>query len=241
MLKVVDKQSDLDKLTPMFAEIRFYSGRAVLQKTCGTAYADDPENPKFAMLRVGSFCHISGVISDEQFEAMIPELKNQFVVPSEGLIPIVERYAVVATERYSLRKDPCFDRNVLQSNIDVLDKTFELVTIDEDLADRIMESRFLRLSNNYAVNGIGCCCMHNGQIVGVASSCTFYTDGIEVNIRVKDDYQRRGIAAAMASKLILMCLDKGKTVSWDAMNKGSLALAEKLGFVSHSSYRVFKV
>ena len=81
--------------------------------------------------------------------------------------------------------------------------------------------------------------MYNKEIIGVASSNIFYKDGIEVNIRVKENYRRRGIATAMAANLILECLRENKKISWDAYNINSLKLAEKLGFEFDSAYDTY--
>ena len=79
----------------------------------------------------------------------------------------------------------------------------------------------------------------NNEIIGVASSNIFYKDGIEVNIKVKEQYRRKGIATVMASKLILECLSHNKKVSWDPANPNSVGLAEKLGFKYDSTYSVY--
>ncbi len=74
----------------------------------------------------------------------------------------------------------------------------------------------------------------------MASSNIFYKDGIEVNIKVKDEYRRRGIATVLASKLILKCLEENKKISWDAANLWSVGLAKKLGFECNSTYNIYK-
>lgn len=43
----------------------------------------------------------------------------------------------------------------------------------------------------------------------------------------------------MASKLILLCLECGKKISWDAANLNSLKLAKKLGFEYDSTYNIY--
>ena len=82
--------------------------------------------------------------------------------------------------------------------------------------------------------------MVEGKIVGVASSNIIYRGGIEVTIRVSDEYQRMGIATTLAAKLILTCLDRGLFVSWDAANPMSVGLAEKLGYVQEKPYDCFR-
>ncbi len=71
--------------------------------------------------------------------------------------------------------------------------------------------------------------MKNGELVAGASSYAFYKGGIEVEIDTKEEERRKGLALVCAAKLILECLERGLYPSWDAHNKESLALAEKLG------------
>ena len=116
---------------------------------------------------------------------------------------------------------------------------FEIIKINKNLADRIKKEDFINITDDYEKNGIGYCCMYNKEIIGVASSNIFYKDGIEVNIRVKENYRRRGIATAMAANLILECLRENKKISWDAYNINSVKLAEKLGFEFDSAYDTY--
>lgn len=108
------------------------------------------------------------------------------------------------------------------------------------IAEKIKEEKFINITDNYDKNGVGYCCIYNNEIIGVASSNIFYKDGIEVNIKVKDEYRRRGIATALASKLILKCLEENKKISWDAANLWSVGLAKKLGFEYYSTYNIYK-
>ncbi|MDO4963745.1 MAG: GNAT family N-acetyltransferase, partial [bacterium] len=119
-------------------------------------------------------------------------------------------------------------------------KKFEILQIDEYLANKIKEEKFINITDDYKNYGIGFCCIYNNEIIGVASSNIFYKDGIEVNIKVKEEYRRKGIATAMASKLIIECLSRNKKISWDASNTNSVRLAQKLGFEYDSEYDIYK-
>ena len=49
-------------------------------------------------------------------------------------------------------------------------------------------------------------------------------------IDTRENHRRRGLAYVCGARLILECLDRGLYPSWDAQNKASVALAEKLGY-----------
>ena len=83
---------------------------------------------------------------------------------------------------------------------------------------------------DFLSRGLGFCVLHDGEIVGGASSYTIYTGGIEIDVAVRDDHQRKGLATACSAYLILECLDRSLYPSWDAANLESVGLAEKLGY-----------
>lgn len=70
-----------------------------------------------------------------------------------------------------------------------------------------------------------------------------YGDKAKVVLRyaTKKEYRRRGLACACGAKLILECLKRSLYPSWDAQNKCSIALAEKLGYHYSHTYTAIEV
>lgn len=200
--------------------------------------------PNFAILTVRKYCFMSGNIEKENlYELINNKLKQYIIIPSDNLKIVIEEIYkdnINKLERYSIKKTPVFDKKKLQEYINKVPKEYNIQAIDKKIADRIKEEKFINITDNYEKNGIGYYCIYNNEIIGVASSNIFYKDGIEVNIKVKDEYRRKGIATALASKLILKCLEKNKKISWDAANLWSIGLAEKLGFEYDSTYNIYK-
>ena len=93
----------------------------------------------------------------------------------------------------------------------------------------------------YQKLGLGVVILSDGQLVSGASSYTTYENGIEIQVDTKNEYRRKGLAEICSAKLILMCLERGLYPSWDAQNKGSLALAEKLGYHYSHTYTAYEV
>ncbi len=244
MLEKVENR-DLEKLKNLFKDIRFYMGNSVLDGTMGEAYVDNISNPKFAILIVRKYCFISGNIEKENLYKLINNKLTQYIlIPSDNLKSIIEEIfkdSVNKLERYSIKKNPVFDKKKLQVYINKVSKEYNIQAIDNKTANRIKEEKFINITDNYEKNGVGYYCTYNNEIIGVASSNIFYKDGIEVNIKVKDEYRRKGIATALASKLILKCLEENKKISWDAANLWSVGLAEKLGFEYDSTYNIYKL
>lgn len=233
--------NDLEKIRYLFQDIRFHMGYSVLDGVMGEAYADNLESPRFAILMVRRYCFLSGDINVKNLNDILKNMEGKIIIPSDNLISKVENllHNYVKKERYSIQKDPCFNKKKLENYVNLLPEGVELVSINADLAKRINQEQFITITDNYSVNGLGYCCMKDDSIIGVASSNIVYKDGIEVNIKVKEEYRRQGIATVLASKLILECLNRKLKISWDAANINSLKLAEKLGFVYDSTYTVY--
>lgn len=66
-------------------------------------------------------------------------------------------------------------------------------------------------------------------MVAGASSYSTYDKGMEIEIDTREDHRRKGLAYVCGAKLILEGLEKVLYPSWDAQNKWSVALAQKLG------------
>lgn len=243
MLSKIYNYTNFDKIKPLFKDIRFFMGNSVLDGVMGKAYVDNTLNPQIAFLVVRSYCFMSGNLSKEKLKDIINDnFKNFILIPSDSLkskIESIYKDSIIKRQRFSIKKEVKFNENKLKDMVNKIPSKFEIVKINKNLADRIKKEDFINITDDYEKNGIGYCCMYNKEIIGVASSNIFYKDGIEVNIRVKENYRRRGIATAMAANLILECLRENKKISWDAYNINSVKLAEKLGFEFDSAYDTY--
>ena len=68
-----------------------------------------------------------------------------------------------------------------------------------------------------------------------------YNGGIEIEIATRKDYRRKGLATICGARIILECMDRNLYPSWDAQNKWSVALAEKLGYHYERTYPAFEI
>jgi predicted GNAT family acetyltransferase len=96
-------------------------------------------------------------------------------------------------------------------------------------------------SEDYAKRGLGVAALRGDELVAGASSYVAYNGGIEIQTDTRQDMRRRGLASACCARLILNCLQRGLTPSWDAANPASLALAEKLGYALKAPYDIWEV
>src|SRR5699024_7877095 len=160
-------------------------------------YVDNIKKPKIAFLVVRRYCFISGNVDEKDLKEIIDKKFRCYkLIPSDNIANQIEKiYSnnIQKSQRYSIKKDVIFDIEKLYHLANSLENDFKLVKIDETLANKIKEIEFINITDNYKRNGIGFCCMINNEIIGVASSNIFYKDGIEVNIKVKEEYRRKGI------------------------------------------------
>lgn len=150
--------------------------------------------------------------------------------------------------RYAIKKDTEFDKIKLQQAVNLLSAEYELRIIDKELYDMCLENEWSRdLVSQfdgyemYEKLGLGVAALKDGILVSGASSYSRYNEGIEIEIDTHKDYRRKGLAYACGAKLILECLDRGLYPSWDAQNKWSVALAQKLGYCYDYSYPAYEV
>lgn len=90
-------------------------------------------------------------------------------------------------------------------------------------------------------HGIGYAIVHNGEIISAASSYTYCNGNIEITIGTQNEFRRNGLALAVASKLILDCMEQNIYPRCDAANLGSVALAEKLGYHLDKEYQAYSI
>lgn len=224
-----------------------------LQGMMGKIYADDLYAPTAAMAMIGDFAFFAGKPGIElvsykpawctrNFMIMVPQ--NKFWENA-----ILDYYGERATviSRYAIKKEPdVFDKEKLEKAVASLPKQYTLSMIDERLyqmcraeawsADLV--SQFPDY-DNYRKFGIGTVICKEDVIISGASSYSRYREGIEIDTR--EEYRRKGLAYICGAKLILECLKQNLYPSWDAHNKGSAALAEKLGYHYSHTYTAIEI
>lgn len=151
--------------------------------------------------------------------------------------------------RYAIKKEPdVFDKKKLQVAAGALLPGYTMRMMDEALFLRCRQIPWCRdwVSQYadygmYREYGLGAVVLKDGEPVSGASSYTSYRGGIEIEIDTREDHRRKGLAYACGARLILECLERGWYPSWDAQNKWSVSLAEKLGYHFEGEYTAYEV
>lgn len=226
-----------------------------LQKVMGKIYADDLSNPSAAMAMIGDFVFFAGRPNIE-FVSYKPDWcvqSSMIMIPQNESWrnTIINFYGKRATvvSRYATKKEPhIFDKIKLEKAVASLPKQYTLSMIDEKLyqmckaemwsADLVSQ---FPTYENYRKLGIGTVIRKENIIISGASSYSRYKEGIEIEIDTKEEYRRKGFAYICGAKLILECLKRNLYPSWDAHNKSSIALAEKLGYHYSHTYTAVEI
>ena len=227
---------------------------SALQGVMGKIYVDSLEKPESGVVMLGDFCFLSGKPESEIISGALTNSASEEVI----LVPqnddwaqmIVECYGEKAEKalRYAIKKEPgIFDLKQLQKVAQSLPGEYEMRLIDQELFEICRDTQWSKdLTANYGV-----CILTGGEVVAGISSYSGYGrrsdenlgchGGIEIEVVTREDYRRKGLAYIGAAKLLLECDKRGLYPNWDAANKMSVGLAEKLGYHFSHEYVVYKV
>lgn len=224
-----------------------------LQGVMGEIYTNSAEDAAMAIL--GDFAFYAGNPCEELIRFKPESCKQDFIimVPQNdewaGLIEMCYGDKAKKVTRYAIKKElDIFEVVKLEQAALNLPDGYELKMIEEaeynmcrnngwanDLVSQYKDY------DTYKGLGLGVVVLKDGELVAGASSYSTYGEGIEIEIDTREDHRRKGLAYACGAKLILECLKKGLYPSWDAQNKWSVALAEKLGYHFSHEYTAYEI
>lgn len=226
-----------------------------IQGIMGHVYGNDKKYPTCAMAILGDFVFYGGTPSREIIDYKPDWCRQDFIiaVPMDGLWTdmISEYYGGRAKRvvRYATKKEPdAFDKNSLKLIAEALPKEYIIKPIDEEIYNYCMGHEWChdlvsqyKTYKMYKELGLGAVALRDNIPVSGASSYSTYDGGIEIEIVTRKEYRRKGLASACGATLILECIKRGLYPSWDAHNKWSLSLAQKLGYSFDYEYTAFEV
>lgn len=224
-----------------------------LQGIMGEIHTNLAEDAALAIL--GDFAFFAGNPSEELIRFRPESCKQDFIImvpQNEAWAELIEKcYGNKAKKvtRYAIKKEQnIFDIVKLERAIMDLPDGYELKMIEEpeynlcrnngwskDLVSQYKDY------DTYKELGLGVVVLKDKELAAGASSYSSYKEGIEIEIDTREDHRRKGLAYACGAKLILECLKKGWYPSWDAQNKWSVALAEKLGYHFSHEYTAYEI
>lgn len=202
-----------------------------------------------AMVSIGDFCFLAG----EPVSELVKQADAPILVPGsdgwarliedtlgEGAVPFTRYATRHAAENFEPHKLFSFTTNVPQG--------FFIRPIDKEIYFTLLEEEWARdlcgcfeNADDFLEQGLGFVVTQSGLIVAGAASYAACAGAIEIEIDTRPDFRRLGLASACGAKLILECLKRGIYPGWDAHDRRSLALAEKLGYQLDHPYTAYWV
>lgn len=214
------------------------------------------EKPKAALCETGDFLFLAGAAEEAETRLLLECWRRErgdfaILVPADEacgrMIADIFGEAVKAGKRCAFYKGgEHFDSDRLMEMIVSVPEDVRIVPFDSALYHQALQQEWsrdfvsqFRDAQDYLRRGVGFAALHNGQMIGGASSYTRYSQGIEIQVETRSDWQRRGIASACCAALILECMQRDLYPSWDAANPASAALAQKLGYREKGLYSIW--
>lgn len=225
----------------------------------GRAWADSIEKPTCARIVTNDFCFFAGdgstMAARELVQNVFLDTQRNYVImmpQDEVWRSLIETYfdgKYNKTKLYAMKKEAdCFDKVLLQQFVDRMSPEFSIKQLDGHLYQETLKYDFSRglcanfdSEQDYLARGIGFVAFYGEEAVAGASSYSVYDGGIEIQVGTKPEFRRQGLALACSAQLILACLSRGLYPSWDAQNKASIILAERLGYHFDFEYVAYEV
>lgn len=242
-------------IAPLFGQWQETMIWSYLQGCMGTAWVDNIQTPSAAQIVIADFCFFAG----EPKEALVKNKPQESTSSLIIMVPQNEQWAKLIEKvygkkakqqtRYAIKKEPdIFDAKKLAAIVENLSQEYELKLINRQIYEEVRQTAWSKdlcsqfeTFEAFAARGLGVVALRQNKIVSGASSYTVYRDGIEIEIDTQKEERRKGLALACGARLILECLQRNLYPSWDAQNKASVALAEKLGYHFDKEYTVYEV
>ena len=247
--------SDLSPAVPLFAGRHDTMVKACLAGCHGGIWADDPESPRTAVMVSGDFSFLGGVPDTRAFREFPWEAAKGYtllVPPDDAWDALINTWygdTLKRMPRWTILHEPdVFDKAKLAAYRDALPAPYELRQFDEDLYRQSFEGDWscdlcanFRDWEDYRARGLGYGALLDGKLVSGVSSYAVFPGGYELEADTHPDHRRRGLARACAAAMILDTLARGLYPGWDAANRGSVALAESLGYHEGWGYMSYEI
>ena len=242
-MRKTDKRIQLVQMFSNFEDsvlISYAEGRV------GQGWCD--EDMKSGVINAGDFYFVAGEpkLAAEAFELAKDNSEAVFMPANDKWTDVLIALdkGLVRTVRNRTAAPKKFDERRLEVLCDMAAyPNYKLEDMCKDYYEQALEELWSRSFvcnfldyNDFMKNAFAKCIIHNGRLICAASCYSSYSRGVEVEIATHPDYRRQGLATVAGAAFIGECIERGLTPHWDAANKTSLKIAEKLGFRFKEEY-----
>ncbi|SHO51553.1 GNAT family N-acetyltransferase [Anaerocolumna xylanovorans] len=220
----------------------------------GEIYVNSIDNPTAALIRTCECNLIAGNSNDANFNSEVSMVLDFWdpltpdssewidLIPTIHKNPFIRKYKrrhyILSVDDFKECKETLKDGFILEKvDIDLLrqrnyENSEKLLEWTADWGD---DAKFQKYGAGYFI--------HNGKVIvsWSLSDCSF-DKKITIGIHTDERYRKNGFGKTVVSAVVKDCFTKGyEKINWLCVdtNKGSIALAEKLGFKYNNNYYAF--
>jgi RimJ/RimL family protein N-acetyltransferase len=219
----------------------------IMDGTMGSVQADDPDAPKSICIHSTGFWYFGGDPKTPWAQDLLRTIPPyDLIMPSapgwleeigqmygDRLMPFT-RYSFSAVSLNEATIQGIFLNSPHRENIVPID--LSIIDILQSLPETGFEIGQFESIENFLKQGFGFVYLKEQQIQGMTFTWWVSRKGIEVSIWVAVRQRQRGVATALASRLLFECFHRGLEPHWDAANGESVKLAKKLGYTFKGTY-----
>ncbi|MHA1451140.1 MAG: GNAT family N-acetyltransferase, partial [Candidatus Hodarchaeales archaeon] len=209
------------------------------------------ENPDVFLYQHSIITFVSGNPQNEQVNellSLIP-LHRMIIIPNEEWVKALKakfsfRLIEKKNSRWKLSSSQLSIDNVA-SYIKTIPEGYTLEKINEKNAGLflgLLKDEILGLfdEGEFLEKGFGYCIRSGDDIVcAAATGHPPYNQAFEIQVVTDKKHRKKGLATIACAALIKYSLEHGFKPQWDAANKPSVKLAEKLGYTDPIAYNIY--
>lgn len=247
------KENIKENIKALFSDWNETPIYSCIQGIMGELHTTPKEDAAMAIL--GDFAFYAGTPSEALVRLKPENCRQDFIImvpQNDSWAELIEKcYGDKAKKvtRYAIKKEKdIFNVFHLEQAVSKLPEGYELKLLEKQEYNLCRNNPWandlvsqFKDYNTYKKLGLGAVILKDGELVAGASSYSRYNKGIEIEIDTREDHRRKGLAYGCGAKLILECLKRDLYPSWDAQNKWSLDLAEKLGYHFSHEYIAYEI
>ena len=233
-----------------------YLAEAVLDGCMGVALVDDLEDPHIVVLHLPELelKILGGDAAQSSAREYIQGLPHATIlIPSssvwESLLKEEQAGKLIRMKRYAFSSENLREEH-LRSLGSQLPEGYRLSRLNLDLAKLLAQEKSgfaeehmqnFESPEDFIQRGFGFCVLKGGKIVSVATTFAICKRGIEIQINTRRAEQGQGLGTTVAAQLLLHSLANDLDPNWDAANRRSARLAERLGYTPQGNYYIYVV
>ena len=220
----------------------------------GKIFVNDPNHPTAALIQTSECNLLCGDVHDAEFNASLSSELDFWdpVTPDaqkwDAVIPQIHKNRFI--RKYTRRRYILNAESKISFTYNLPEGYYVEPVIPENLRCNHYENADKLLAwidawgsdEAFCTYGAGCYVRKEKVIVSWSISDCFFRDRIAIGVHTDARYRRKGFGIISVEETIKLCFSKGyKAIEWLCVdsNKGSVKVAEKLGFALAGKYDAF--